>query len=136
MNQSQIDLVQESFAKVAPIAETAAELFYRRLFELDPTLSKLFKGDMRQQGDKLMTMIAAAVRGLNDLDKLVPVVRQLGVRHSGYGVQVKDYATVGTALLWTLWRRGLAVSLPQKCAKPGQWFTAYWRKPCRMRQCN
>lgn len=98
----QISLVQRSFAQVAPIAEAAAEMFYRRLFELDPTLSRLFKGDMKQQGQKLMQMIGAAVRGLDDLARLVPVVQQLGVRHNGYGVRPEHYDKVGAALLWTL----------------------------------
>ena len=95
-------LVQQTFAQVAPIADQAAALFYRRLFELDPNLTRLFRGDMVQQGRKLMQMIGAAVQGLDDLDKLVPVVQQLGVRHAGYGVQDAHYDTVGEALLWTL----------------------------------
>lgn len=102
MNSRQIQLVQSSFAKVTPIADTAADLFYTRLFELDPSLSRLFRGDRVEQGRKLMQMIGAAVRGLDDLDKLVPVVRQLGVRHLGYGVEDSHYDTVAAALLWTL----------------------------------
>ena len=106
MNSNQISLVQESFAKVAPIAETAAGLFYQRLFELDPSLAGLFKGDMKEQGRKLMTMIAAAVRGLDDVGRLLPVLQNLGAKHAGYGVKDADYDTVGAALLWTL-ERGL-----------------------------
>jgi methyl-accepting chemotaxis protein/hemoglobin-like flavoprotein len=102
LNANQISLVQGSFAQVAPLADAAAEMFYRRLFELDPTLSRLFKGDIKQQGKKLMQMIGAAVRGLDDLSALVPVVQQLGVRHKGYGVRPEHYDTVGAALLWTL----------------------------------
>ncbi len=102
MNQKQISLVQDSFSKVAPIAEVAAEMFYKRLFELDPKLQSLFRGDMKEQGKKLMTMLAAAVRGLDNVEKLVPVLQGLGVRHAGYGVQPKDYDTVGAAFLWTL----------------------------------
>ncbi len=98
----QIALVQQSFAQVAPIADQAAALFYQRLFELDPHLSPLFKGDRVQQGRKLMQMIGAAVNGLADLPKLEPVVQQLGRRHAGYGVQPAQYDTVGAALLWTL----------------------------------
>jgi methyl-accepting chemotaxis protein len=94
--------VQESFAKVEPIAGQAAQMFYGRLFELDPKLRALFKGDMQAQGKKLMQMIAAAVRMLNDVPKLVPVLENLGRRHGGYGVRERDYATVGQALLWTL----------------------------------
>ncbi len=102
LTETQIWLVQTSFAKVAPIADKAAELFYERLFQLDPSLRKLFRGDMKAQGKKLMSMIAAAVKGLNDLNGLVPVLQGLGQRHAGYGVQDKDYATVGQALIWTL----------------------------------
>jgi len=80
----------------------AANLFYGRLFEIDPSTKVLFKGDMKEQGKKLMSMITAAVNGLNDLDRLVPVVQDLGRRHCGYGVQDKHYGSVASALLWTL----------------------------------
>ncbi|HEY5598095.1 MAG TPA: methyl-accepting chemotaxis protein [Kiloniellales bacterium] len=99
---AQKKLVQDSFAAVEPIAEAAAELFYGRLFELDPSLEPLFKGDMKEQGRKLMAMIKIAVRGLDSLDKLVPAVQDLGRRHTGYGVEDEHYNTVGMALLWTL----------------------------------
>ena len=102
MTPQQITLVQATFADVRPIATTAAELFYSRLFTLDPSLRPLFRGDMGQQGQMLMSMIGAAVSGLKDLERLAPVVRQLGARHVRYGVQAKHYATVGSALLWTL----------------------------------
>ncbi len=102
MTPQQITLVQATFADVKPIATTAAELFYNRLFTLDPSLRPLFKGDMGQQGQMLMSMIGAAVSGLKDLERLAPVVRQLGARHVRYGVQAQHYATVGSALLWTL----------------------------------
>lgn len=106
MNPIQIKLVQDSFQSVSPIADEAAALFYGRLFELDPTLRNLFKGDAKEQGRKLMSMIGAAVRGLNNLEGLVPVVANLGRRHVGYGVMPSHYETVGEALLWTL-RQGL-----------------------------
>ena len=102
MESRQIDLVQQSFAEVKPIAATAAELFYGRLFALDPSLRPLFKGDIVRQGQMLLSMIGAAVAGLRNLDTLAPVVRQLGARHAGYGVCKEHYATVGAALLWTL----------------------------------
>ena len=102
MESRQIDLVQQSFAEVKPIAATAAELFYGRLFALDPSLRPLFKGDIVRQGQMLMSMIGAAVAGLRNLDTLAPVVKQLGARHAGYGVRKEHYATVGAALLWTL----------------------------------
>ena len=102
ISRHHIELVQQSFALVEPIAETAAELFYNRLFTLDPSVRDLFKGDMKDQGRRLMEMIAAAVAGLDDLDALVPIVQVLGVRHKDYGVQDEHYATVAEALLWTL----------------------------------
>ena len=95
-------LVQESFAAVMPIADDAAALFYRRLFELDPSLERMFKGDMTEQRRKLVQMLTAAVKGLDRLDQLVPVVEELGRRHVGYGVADAHYDTVGAALLWTL----------------------------------
>jgi hemoglobin-like flavoprotein len=102
MTPEQIALVQGTWAKVVPIKDTAAELFYARLFELDPSLRTLFKGDMKEQGRKLMAMINVAVAALDKLDTIVPAVKDLGRRHSGYGVRPQDYGTVATALLWTL----------------------------------
>jgi hemoglobin-like flavoprotein len=102
ISDAQKKLVQESFAKVEPIAEAAAELFYNKLFELDPSLKALFKGDMKEQGRKLMATLKVAVAGLDNLEKLVPVVQDLGRRHAGYGVKPPHYTTVATALLWTL----------------------------------
>jgi hemoglobin-like flavoprotein len=95
-------LVRESFAKIAPIAPQAAAMFYGHLFELDPSLRPLFKGDMAEQGRKLMAMIGTAVANLNKLDTIVPAVRDLGQRHVEYGVRPEHYDTVAAALLWTL----------------------------------
>ncbi|MBX7194570.1 MAG: hypothetical protein K1X94_21115 [Sandaracinaceae bacterium] len=95
-------LVQESWESVEPISEVAASLFYEELFRRDPSLQKLFRGDMRAQGKKLMSMIGAAVKGLDDLGTLVPAVEALGRRHVGYGVRDEHYDTVGGALLATL----------------------------------
>src|SRR5262245_48355368 len=100
-------MVQETWEQVAPMAETAAALFYRRLFELDPTLRQLFAStNMQTQGKMLMQMLAGAVKGLDHLEQLVPAVEQLGQRHVRYGVKDAHYDTVGAALLWTL-ERGL-----------------------------
>jgi hemoglobin-like flavoprotein len=102
MNQKQIQLVQDSFEQVKPIAGTAADLFYDRLFELDPGLRPLFKADLSEQKHNLMTTLAFAVAGLNKPERILPAVRQLGARHTGYGVQAQHYQAVGEALLWTL----------------------------------
>ena len=102
MNPQQIDLVRHSFALVQPIATQAAALFYDNLFQADPSLRALFRGDMAQQGERLMSMIGAAVGLLDRPDTLVPVLQKLGARHGGYGVVDAHYATVGDALLRTL----------------------------------
>lgn len=99
-------LVKESWEQVAPISEVAAALFYGRLFELDPSLRHLFRGDMAEQGRKLMQTLTVVVRGLDRLDDLVPAVESLGRRHGAYGVRDEHYDTVAAALLWTL-ERGL-----------------------------
>ena len=102
MTSEQVFLVQRSWRQVLPIADTAAELFYTRLFTLDPSVKPLFKGDMKAQGRKLMAMIGTAVNGLTKLDSIVPAVQELGRRHVKYGVKDQHYDTVGAALLWTL----------------------------------
>jgi hemoglobin-like flavoprotein len=122
MTPAERDLVQTSFAKVAPIAEQAAALFYGRLFEMDPSLRPLFKGDMREQGKKLMNMIAFCVKGLDALEQLVPAVQGLGKRHAGYGVTDAHYATVGGALLWTL-EKGLGPEFTPEVKSA--WTTVY-----------
>lgn len=102
MTPEQVTLVKESWAQVAPISEQAAELFYGKLFELQPDYQALFKGEMKNQGKMLMSMLNTAVASLDRLDAIVPAVQELGRRHVGYGVKEEDYATVAEALLWTL----------------------------------
>jgi len=99
---AQKTLVQDSFADIATIADDAAMLFYQRLFELDPSLRRMFPADMTEQRKKLLQMLTAAVKGLDRLEQLVPVVQDLGRRHARYGVRESHYETVGEALLWTL----------------------------------
>ncbi|MFC0117652.1 globin family protein [Pseudoalteromonas xiamenensis] len=99
-------LVQESFKLVEPIAEQAAGLFYQTLFTYDPSLKPLFKSDLKSQGKKLMMTLKVAVKGLDDLDALVPVLQQLAARHVDYGVKASHFTPVGNALLYTL-KQGL-----------------------------
>jgi hemoglobin-like flavoprotein len=122
MTPEQVTLVQTSFERVLPIADQAAALFYRRLFELDPPLRALFKGAIEAQGRKLMTMLRVVIAGLDRLERLVPAIQQLGARHHGYGVQAEHYATVAAALLWTL-ERGLGEHWTPEVA--GAWVSAY-----------
>jgi len=119
---TQKTLVQETFAMIAPIADDAAALFYRRLFEIDPSLRQMFRGDMAEQRKKLMQMLTAAVKGLDRLDQLVPVVQTLGRRHATYGVNDAHYDTVGTALLWTL-QKGLGPLFTPEAREA--WATVY-----------
>jgi hemoglobin-like flavoprotein len=123
MTPQQKSLVRSTFAQVAPISETAAALFYTRLFELDPTLRPLFKSDLQDQGRKLMQTIAVTVSGLDKLDVLVPIVRSLGSRHAGYGVRDEHYETVAAALIWTL-ETGLGDAFTPEVGEA--WATMYW----------
>lgn len=109
MNDHTIALVKESFDLVEPIAPQAAALFYANLFEADPSVRPLFRGDMIVQGERLMAMIGLAVAKLDDPEVLIPALQGLGQRHAGYGVRDAHYDSVGHALLKTL-RQGLGVA--------------------------
>jgi hemoglobin-like flavoprotein len=122
MTPNQIKLVQTSFAQVAPIAATAADLFYGRLFEIAPQVRAMFPDDLGEQKKKLMTMLGTAVAGLNHLETLMPAVQALGRRHAGYGVKAQHYASVGSALLWTL-EKGLGEAFTP--AVKDAWATTY-----------
>ena len=102
MTPQQVSLVKGSWACVRPIQDAAADIFYDQLFQLDPTLRSLFPGDLAEQKRKLITMLHAVVQGLDKLDALIPVARELGRRHIGYGVRPEHYDTVGIALVCTL----------------------------------
>jgi hemoglobin-like flavoprotein len=122
LTPAQKTLVQNSFAAIAPLADDVAVLFYGRLFEIDPSLRHMFRGDMADQRKKLMQMLTAAVKGLDRLDQLLPVVQDLGCRHAAYGVADAHYDTVGAALLWTL-RKGLGSSFTPDVEDA--WSTVY-----------
>jgi nitric oxide dioxygenase len=107
LTANDVMLVRASFARIVPIKNAAADLFYDRLFEVAPQLRRMFPADLREQKQKLMAMLAMAVGSLNDLEALVPKVKALGARHVGYGARAADYNVVGEVLLWTL-ERGLA----------------------------
>lgn len=102
MTPQQIHLVQATWSRVLLMRDSAAQLFYAKLFELEPSLRGLFRSDMSQQGQKLVQVLDAAVNGLSRLDRLVPIIQDLGRRHVGYGVRDQHYAIVGGALLGTL----------------------------------
>jgi nitric oxide dioxygenase len=123
MTPNEIGLIRESWAAVEPIADTAASLFYARLFELDPAIERLFRRtDMADQRKNLMQTLTVVVKSIDKLDQLVPAVQALGRRHAGYGVRESHYATVGEALLWTL-EQGLGAGFTAEVR--GAWTTAY-----------
>jgi len=122
MTPRQIALVHESWQHVQAFSETAAQLFYLRLFALDPSLRGMFRGEMREQGRKLVAMMSVAVNGLARIETLVPVIEALGRRHAGYGVKDEHYATVAAALLWTL-EQGLGARFTGEVREA--WTTAY-----------
>lgn len=122
MTPEQKSLVKSSWQSVVPIADTAAELFYAKLFELDPSVKPLFKGNMQEQGAKLMKMINTAVNGLDRLEAIVPALQDLGRRHVGYGIRDEHYDTVGSALIWTL-EQGLGEAFTPKVKDA--WVTVY-----------
>jgi nitric oxide dioxygenase len=123
MTPEEVSLIRSSWAAVEPIADTAAGLFYGRLFELDPTLERLFRRtDMAAQRKVLMQTLTVVVKSLDRLEQIVPAVQALGRRHAGYGVREPHYATVGDALLWTL-EQGLGEAFTP--AVRDAWATAY-----------
>lgn len=122
MTPEQVKLVQDSFGKVVPIAGTAADLFYDRLFEIAPEVKPLFKGDLTEQKKKLIAMLATVINGLDKLDTILPAASRLAKNHVSYGVQAKDYQPVGAALLWTL-EKGLGDAWTKDVADA--WVQAY-----------
>jgi len=122
MTLKQIALVKNSWKKIEPIADTAAKLFYGKLFEMDPSVKVLFTHDLNEQGAKLMKMIATVVNALDNLETITPAVQDSGRRHIMYGVKEEHYDTVGEALLWTL-GKGLGEEFTQEVK--GAWAIVY-----------
>jgi nitric oxide dioxygenase len=122
MDSKQIKLVQDSFAKVAPISEQAAVIFYDRLFEVAPSVKAMFPADMTGQRKKLMATLAVVVNGLSNLQSILPAASALARRHVGYGAKPEHYPVVGGALLWTL-EKGLGEAWTPEIA--AAWTAAY-----------
>jgi hemoglobin-like flavoprotein len=122
MTPDHVKLVQESFAKVAPISETAAVLFYDRLFEIAPKVKAMFPTDMTEQRRKLMATLAVVVGGLGNLESVLPAASALAKRHVSYGAKAEHYPVVGSALLWTL-EKGLGDGWTPDVAEA--WTAAY-----------
>lgn len=122
MEAQQIALVQETFKLVVPIKEAAADLFYNRLFEIEPSTRAMFSDDVTEQGKKLMGALATVVGGLTDPDTIIPTVQDLGVAHLGFAVEDWHYDVVGQALIWTL-EQGLGDAFTEEVRQA--WIAAY-----------
>ncbi|WP_315737172.1 MULTISPECIES: globin family protein [unclassified Bradyrhizobium] len=122
MTPSQIALVQDSFAKVAPISDQAAGIFYDRLFEVAPQVRPMFPDDLTEQRKKLMATLAVVVNGLANLPAILPAASALAKRHVDYGAKPEHYPVVGSALLWTL-EKGLGEAWTPEVAEA--WTAAY-----------
>ena len=122
MTPDQVALVQQSFAKVAPISEQAAVMFYDRLFEVAPQVKAMFSSDMTEQRKKLMATLAVVVNGLSNLESILPAASALAQRHVAYGAKAEHYPVVGSTLLWTL-EKGLGEGWTADIA--AAWTAAY-----------
>lgn len=122
LNSHQIEIVQQSFAKVAPIADVAAQLFYERLFVVQPSFRPMFPADLTEQRGKLMKTLALAVAGLTHVEKVLPALQNLGRRHVAYGVLDEHYDIVGATLIWTL-EQGLGDDFTDEVRDA--WVTTY-----------
>ena len=122
MDAHQVSLVQKSFEKAATLGEKVAEIFYAELFAIDPALRSMFKGDMKEQGKKLLTTLAFVVRSLHTPEKIIKAAQQLAVKHIDYGVTAEHYTLVGNALLRTL-KKGLGEAYTPELHEA--WVAAY-----------
>jgi hemoglobin-like flavoprotein len=122
MTSHQISLVQQTFALVRPILDKATMAFYDRLFELDPSLRRMFHSPREEQSRKLGHVLTVVVNGLSRPQQILGAVEELGRRHSIYGVRPEHYTTVGAALLWTL-QAGLGDAFTDEVREA--WSSAY-----------
>lgn len=122
MTPDQVKLVQQSFAKVAPVSDQVAVVFYDRLFEIAPSVKAMFSADMTEQRKKLMATLAVVVNGLDNLETVLPAASALAIRHVSYGAKPEHYPVVGAALLWTL-EKGLGDAWTPDVADA--WTAAY-----------
>jgi hemoglobin-like flavoprotein len=122
MDQRQIELVRQSFTQAERFRPHLIITFYTELFAIDPSLKPLFKGDMELQRRKLSGMLQQVIAGLSDPATLLPALRDLAVRHVGYGVEERHYDLVGKALLRAL-KHELGAAFTDETR--GAWVAAY-----------
>jgi hemoglobin-like flavoprotein len=122
MTQQQIKLVQQSWASVLPVAQQAGLRFYEKLFETAPGVRHLFKTDINEQANKLVTILGYIVSKLDRMEELLPEVQKLGVRHNSYGTEPYHYEAVGQSLIATL-KEGVGAAWTAEVQDA--WITAY-----------
>ena len=123
MTDLNLDIVRTTWAKVLPIADQAAELFYGRLFEIAPEVEPLFaSSNMGEQKSKLLTALNLTVQNAHNTGVLVPLLEDLGRRHVDYGVEDEHYEAVGAALIWTL-EQGLGADFTEEAR--AAWTAVY-----------
>lgn len=123
MTPERRQLVTDSWKQLAPNAALVGQIFYRRLFEIDPKLRPMFTASLLdEQIRKITTMLDLIVHWLDVPERLVPVLKQLGARHGTYGVLDEHYAKVGSALIATL-EEGLGDKFTPELR--GAWTEAY-----------
>ncbi len=122
MNASEIEIVKQTFEKAAGLGDKVAEIFYQELFAIDPSLRSMFKGEMNEQGRKLLAALTMVVRNLEKTDVIVPVAEKLAIKHLDYGVTARHYTFVGNALLRTL-KKGLGPDFTPEVRQA--WISAY-----------
>src|SRR5262245_43469741 len=132
MRPDHIRSVQATWLRVLPVKDATARLFYERLFEMDPSLKRMFRSDMDQQGEKLMQVIDAAINGLALFEQIRSSIQELGRRHANYGVKDHHYGTVGAALLWAL-GKSLGPEFTPQVRHAWVTVTACSRRPCGRR---
>lgn len=102
MTPAQQNLVRKSFEQLKPRAVEVADLLYKKLFELEPKAEKLFRGDMKEQKEKLMRMLQIAIENIDNHEELQPMLFNLGRIHHSYGVQGNYYVSFEESLLYAL----------------------------------
>ncbi len=102
MTVEQKRLVTESLTTLKPVADLLGDIFYSRLFEMDPMLKYLFPSDMNHQGEKLIAAVNQAAACFDGMETLESTMQEFGLRHAGYGVKDYHYDTAEQALLWTV----------------------------------
>jgi hemoglobin-like flavoprotein len=102
MKAEQLQLVLQSLNAIQPLSDKISASFYQRLFEIEPAIQGLFKGDMKRQGSMFISTLSLAANGLSRIEDIKPAVQTLGERHFGYGVKPEYFQPFREAFIWAL----------------------------------